>query len=264
MLIWLIRGASATAATMQGMSVSEIMKVADWTSDSTFKTYYYQSLCQRSKTWTSLADPGSTSRATFQFMKFLPFLSIFSYLSYLGHPSLLGLQTKTRRKSNSSTFLSFKPHCLEMSSGWIMGIGPREPKHATFCARHFFERLQMACTKTFTVELTDVSLVCEGWACQTTDGILDLRLLWASSLKKWSLLPLAWRKGEVCMISFTPEEKAQVASVNGVRATAGLDAEARRAWSAQPCSAARLFGWQSRRLKPQKLILKAALAFHVI
>ena len=39
---------------------------------------------------------------------FLPFLSIFSYLSYLGHPSLLGLQTKTRRQSSSSTFYSFK------------------------------------------------------------------------------------------------------------------------------------------------------------
>ena len=32
-----------------------------------------------------------------------------------------------------------------------MGIGPREPKRATFCARHF------ACTKTFTAELMDVS-----------------------------------------------------------------------------------------------------------
>ena len=41
---------------------------------------------------------------------FCRFLSIFSYLSYLGHPSLLGLQTKTRRQSNSSTFCSFKSH----------------------------------------------------------------------------------------------------------------------------------------------------------
>ena len=30
----------------------------------------------------------------------------FSYLFYLGRPSLLGVQTKTRRKSNSSTLLS--------------------------------------------------------------------------------------------------------------------------------------------------------------
>ena len=40
-----------------------------------------------------------------------------------------------------------------------MGISPRKPKHATFCARHFCERLWIACTKMFTVELMDVS----GW-----------------------------------------------------------------------------------------------------
>ena len=38
-----------------------------------------------------------------------------------------------------------------------MGIGPREPKIPTFCARHFFECLRIACTKTFTAELMDVS-----------------------------------------------------------------------------------------------------------
>ena len=38
-----------------------------------------------------------------------------------------------------------------------MGIGPREPKLPTFYASHFFERLGMACTKTFTMELMDVS-----------------------------------------------------------------------------------------------------------
>ena len=43
-------------------------------------------------------------------MQFLPFLSIFSYLFYLGHLSLLGLQTKTRRQSNSSTLCSFKSY----------------------------------------------------------------------------------------------------------------------------------------------------------
>ena len=32
-----------------------------------------------------------------------------SYLFYLGHPSLLGFQAKTKRKSNYATFLSFKP-----------------------------------------------------------------------------------------------------------------------------------------------------------
>ena len=69
-----------------------------------------QSLSQRSKTRTSVADPGSASGGTFQCMQFLPFLSIFSYLFYLGHLSLLGLQTKTRRQSNSSTLCSFKSH----------------------------------------------------------------------------------------------------------------------------------------------------------
>ena len=44
-----VRGASATAATMQGMSVSDIMKVADWTSDNTFKTYYYRPVEESSK-----------------------------------------------------------------------------------------------------------------------------------------------------------------------------------------------------------------------
>ena len=69
-----------------------------------------QSLSQRSKTRTSVADPGSASGGTFQCMQFLPFLSMFSYLFYLGHLSLLGLQTKTRRQSNSSTLCSFKSH----------------------------------------------------------------------------------------------------------------------------------------------------------
>ena len=74
-----------------------------------------QLLSQRSKTRTSLADSGSASGDTFQCMKFLPFLFVFSYLSYLGHPSLLGLQTKTRRWSNSSTFFLFKSHNPETS-----------------------------------------------------------------------------------------------------------------------------------------------------
>ena len=71
---------------------------------------FIQSLSQRSKTRTSVADPGSASGGTFQCMQFLPFLSMFSYLFYLGHLSLLGLQTKTRRQSNSSTLCSFKSH----------------------------------------------------------------------------------------------------------------------------------------------------------
>ena len=38
-----------------------------------------------------------------------------------------------------------------------MGVHPGEPKRTTFCARHFFERLRIACTKKFTAELMDVS-----------------------------------------------------------------------------------------------------------
>ena len=57
---------------------------------------------------TNVADPGSASGGTFQCMQFLLFFIYFSYLSYLGHLSLLGLQTKTRRQRNSSTFCSFK------------------------------------------------------------------------------------------------------------------------------------------------------------
>ena len=61
---------------------------------------------------TNVADPGSVSGGTFQCMQFLPFFIYFSYLSYLrvGHLSLLGLQTKTRRQRNSSTFCLFKSY----------------------------------------------------------------------------------------------------------------------------------------------------------
>ena len=38
-----------------------------------------------------------------------------------------------------------------------MGIGPSEPKCTIFCARHFFKCLPIACTKAFTVELTNVT-----------------------------------------------------------------------------------------------------------
>ena len=46
-------------------------------------------------------------------MQFLPFFIYFSYLFYVGHLSLLGLQTKIRRRSNSSTFCSFKSYNSE-------------------------------------------------------------------------------------------------------------------------------------------------------
>ena len=49
------------------------------------------------------------------------FFIYFSYLFYLGHLSLLGLQIKIRRQSNSSTFCLFKSHNPEtfMSSAAI-------------------------------------------------------------------------------------------------------------------------------------------------
>ena len=40
-----------------------------------------------------------------------------------------------------------------------MGIHPEEQKRTTICTRHFFECLQIACTKTFTVELMDVYML---------------------------------------------------------------------------------------------------------
>ena len=50
-------------------------------------------------------------------------------------------------------------YCRELQNGaWIVGIHPGEPKRATFYARHFFERVRIACTKTFTAELMDVWL----------------------------------------------------------------------------------------------------------
>ncbi len=54
-----------------------------------------------------------------------------------------------------------------------MGIGPREPKFPTFCARYFFERLQIACTKTATAELLNVSRL---WGLneQTVEELLYL------------------------------------------------------------------------------------------
>ena len=54
-------------------------------------------LRHRSKTYTTIADPGSKSGSTFQSMQFFAVFIYFPYLSYLGHPSLLGLHTKTKR-----------------------------------------------------------------------------------------------------------------------------------------------------------------------
>ena len=35
-----IRGAASTAAVMKGMSISEVLHIADWSSDNVFKTFY--------------------------------------------------------------------------------------------------------------------------------------------------------------------------------------------------------------------------------
>ena len=37
-----IRGAASTAACMGGMSVEDIIRIADWSSDSVFKAFYYK------------------------------------------------------------------------------------------------------------------------------------------------------------------------------------------------------------------------------
>ena len=47
---------------------------------------HQQSLSQRSKTRTNVADPGSTSGGTFQCMQFLPFFYLF-FLPVLSRPS---------------------------------------------------------------------------------------------------------------------------------------------------------------------------------
>ena len=73
-----------------------------------------QSLCQQSKTRTSLTDAGSASGATFQCIQFLPFLSVFSYLFYLGHPSLPGLQ----RPKDRATFLSSRSSPITRRHPW--------------------------------------------------------------------------------------------------------------------------------------------------
>ena len=37
-----VRGAAATAAHMKGMAVSDILSIADWSSDNVFKAFYYR------------------------------------------------------------------------------------------------------------------------------------------------------------------------------------------------------------------------------
>ena len=48
-------------------------------------------------------------------------------------------------------------YSLNTRATGVMEIHPGEPKHATFWARYFLERLWIACTKAFTAELMDVS-----------------------------------------------------------------------------------------------------------
>ena len=37
-----IRGAASTAAVMKGLSISEVLRIADWSSDNVFKTFYFK------------------------------------------------------------------------------------------------------------------------------------------------------------------------------------------------------------------------------
>lgn len=37
-----IRGAASTAAVMKGMSISEVLRIADWSSDNVFKIFYFK------------------------------------------------------------------------------------------------------------------------------------------------------------------------------------------------------------------------------
>ena len=48
-------------------------------------------------------------------------------------------------------------YCRTVQELLIIGIHSGGSKRAFFCARCFFERLQISCTKIFTVELIDVS-----------------------------------------------------------------------------------------------------------
>ena len=63
-----------------------------------------------------------------------------------------------------------------------MGIHPREPKRTTFCARHFCDHLQTACTKAITAELMNVSglwdlneLKVQELLCLLVFGVLEVK-----------------------------------------------------------------------------------------
>ena len=66
-----------------------------------------------------------------------------------------------------------------------MGIHPGEPKRTTFCAKHFFERLQIACTKLFTAEPMDVS---ELWGLnekKVEESLYLLVFVWSPRSEEW-------------------------------------------------------------------------------
>ena len=109
---------------------------------------------------TNVADPRSASGGTFQCMQFLPFFIYFSYLPYLGHLSLIGLQIKTRRQRNSSTFCPFKSYNLEtfMSSAataFVHDTGKRSQKVPRAKTGTFwFPRMDSQDSKTFNSSCT--------------------------------------------------------------------------------------------------------------
>ena len=41
-----VRGASSTAATKKGVLIEDILRMADWNTDSTFRKFYYQPVHQ--------------------------------------------------------------------------------------------------------------------------------------------------------------------------------------------------------------------------
>ena len=69
--------------------------------------------------------------------------------------------------------------------GLIMGIQPGEPKHTTFYVRHFFERLQIACTKPFTTELMDLSWLCDFNKKKVEELLYHLVFVWSPKSERW-------------------------------------------------------------------------------
>ena len=68
---------------------------------------------------------------------------------------------------------------------WIMGIHPGKPKRPSFCTRHYFVRLQIACTKRFTVELMDVSGLWDLNKKKVEELLYPQVFVWSPRSKVW-------------------------------------------------------------------------------